>query len=337
MFFDKSELLRKVRGNKLFSQIDDMFGLSRRSKKRRDIKLSREILETKYVSGNNAALLNKCCVAMFDGTVNQGGLCDRLWGAVSVYNYCKRNDIPYKLNFVQPFHLLDYLEPNLTDWRIGINEISYNKDEAVPIVVKCLGYGREDDLSVIGNCDEKQVHVYTNAHSYKKEFGEKFNELFRPAKILQQAIDDVIAKEGDEYVSISFRFVRLFGDFEDIAWPVLPDDESRENMIRRGLQAIEKVKSLHPGMKVLVTTDSQTFLERARDVDNVFVVEGEIRHVDFSNGDTGDLVHLKTFLDLMLISKAKHVYLGVNNQVYKSTFAKTAAQIGSKPFDTIEF
>lgn len=339
---NKSELLRKIRRTPLLAKIDDVTGLSKVAKRRNDKALTREVAVKYYKEQDNVCDtdMSPVCIAMFDGRVNQGGLCDRLWGAVSTYLYCKDNGIPFKLSFVAPFQMTDYLIPALVDWKISEADICYDSKVSQPLVIKCIGFEREDDMSVIGKTFKngiRQLHVYTNAHATRLRFHEGFGDLFKPSAVLGDAINDVIAKNGDDYVSISFRFVRLFGDFEDVNWPVLPDEKSREDMIRRGLAAIEKVKSLHPGKKVLVTTDSSTFLSRARQLNDVFVVEGDIKHVDFSDVGSATLPHLKTFLDLLLISRAKHVYLGINDMVYRSTFAKTASQIGNRPFDMIEF
>lgn len=337
---DKSVILQKIRRQPLLAKIDDITGLSKFAKARNDRKLTRETTEKYYSTGDGNIDGGQVCVAMFDGRVNQGGLCDRLWGIVSTYLYCKDNGIPFKLNFVSPFSLSDYLLPAGVDWSIDSSKISYDSRVARPLVIKCLGFEREDDMSPIGKAFAKginQLHVYTNAHSMRSRFHEGFDDLFRPSEELARSLEKVSRNHDGGYVSISFRFVRLFGDFEDVSWPVLPDEKSREEMIQRGLAAIERVKSIHPDKKVLVTTDSATFLSRAREVDGVFVIEGDIRHVDFSETQGENLPHLKTFLDLLMISRAEHVYLGVNDKVYRSTFAKTASQIGNRPFDMIEF
>ena len=338
---NKSEILCKVRHTPFLAKIDDIVGLSKWAKSRNDKALTRQVAEKYYTqSGTTEVNAEPMVVTMFDGRVNQGGLCDRLWGIVSTYLYCKDNQLPFKLHFINPFDMADYLVPASVDWQINPAKLSYDNSVAQPMVIKCLGYGREDDLSNIKRAiarGVKQLHLYTNAHSTRARFHEGFNDLFKPSPVVQKAIDDVIQREGDDYVSISFRFVRLFGDFDDVDWPVLPDEESREKMIQRGIAAIERVKALHPGKKVLVTTDSATFLNRARKVDGVFVVEGDIKHVDFSNTDGEQLPHLKTFLDLLLLSRSQHVYLGMNDQVYPSTFSKTASIIGNHPFTTLEF
>jgi len=341
---NKSELLRKIRRTPILAKVDDIVGLSKLAKSINDRGLTRDVADKYYSAGNGVVShdgTSPVCVAMFDGRVNQGGLCDRLWGVVSTYLYCKDNGIPFKLYFVSPFSLSDYLiSSGGVDWEIEEKDLCYDSRFAAPLVIKCLGFERDDDMNPIGKAlatGIKQLHVYTNAHSMRMRFHEGFADLFQPSEVLARSIDDVLSKQGDDYVSISFRFVRLFGDFEDVNWPVLPDEKSREDMIQRGLSAIRQVKELHPDKKVLVTTDSVTFLNRAKELENVFVVEGDIKHVDFSDVAGERFPHLKTFLDLMLISRARHVYLGINDKVYRSTFAKTASKIGNRPFDMLEF
>lgn len=334
-----SSLLTLMRHNRLLRSIDDAFGLSKGAKRLRDHKLEHQLRQSCYNKASSRDHVEKAVVAVFNNMVNQGGLCDRLWGAVSVYDYCATHGLPFKILFTHPFNLTDYLLPaNGPDWRFDGNGLDFGPD-STPVVVKCLGFGREDNLSRIGRTARKvrQVHVFTNAHSARSRFGTNFNTLFRPAPALQSALQAIWKREGTDYVSISFRFVRLFGDFDDVAWPMLATEAEREAMIHRGLCAIEEVKHRHPGKKVLVTTDSNTFLERAQTIDGVFAVEGRILHVDHSEGVAGTLPHLKTFLDLLLIARAESVYLGINDQVYRSTFAKTGAAIGNRPFTELPF
>ena len=55
---------------------------------------------------------NKTAIVMFDGKMAAGGLCDRLRGVISVYQTCKEKNISFKLNFVHPFNLQEFLVPN---------------------------------------------------------------------------------------------------------------------------------------------------------------------------------------------------------------------------------
>lgn len=61
---------------------------------------------------------SKMLIYMADGKMRHGGISDRLRGAVSVYKLCKKMGLVFKINFVHPFELNDYLVPNMYDWYI---------------------------------------------------------------------------------------------------------------------------------------------------------------------------------------------------------------------------
>ena len=62
------------------------------------------------------------------------------------------------------------------------------------------------------------------------------------------------------YVSLTFRFRQLLGYFKE-GEETLPEAQ-REPYIARCLKCIEKHHDRYPGKKILVTSDSSTFLTR---------------------------------------------------------------------------
>ena len=84
----------------------------------------------------------------------------------------------------------------------------------------------------------------------------------------------------------------------------------------------------------MVTADSEKFLSRAKNLNNVYIVPGKTGHIDY---DRSDDVNMKTFLDFFLISKAKAVYLAKGPGMYNSAFAKTAALVNNRPFEVYEY
>ncbi len=72
-------------------------------------------------------------VFMVDGKIPHGGMFDRLKGAISIFAVSKIQDKPFKLNFVYPFDLRNYLEPNEYDWTIEDKELCYHFPSARPI------------------------------------------------------------------------------------------------------------------------------------------------------------------------------------------------------------
>ncbi|MDR0546556.1 MAG: hypothetical protein LBG77_03085, partial [Dysgonamonadaceae bacterium] len=78
------------------------------------------------------------------------------------------------------------------------------------------------------------------------------------------------------------------------------------------------------GEKILVTSESITFLNEAKKFDYVYVIPGKIAHIDFSFGLDKD-VYMKTFVDYFLLTHASKIYLVIDGKMYKSGFAYRAS------------
>lgn len=283
------------------------------------------------------------CLFVSNGMTPMGGLCDILKGMISTYGWCKEHQVPFKVLFTHPFILDRYLVPNLYDWTVDEDKVSFNRSESV---VVCLMYTFDiADLVDSGEAivktqkyfDNKlsyskhgQVHVYANAQTpyANAHFATLFNELFAPHPMLKERLDSYRQNLGNNYISISFRFTTLLGDFQDCTGAPLSSEESEE-YIKECLNAIVSISDQAvPHTKILITADSTKFLSRVN-IPGCYIIPGQIGHIQFNSGDE---MHMKTFLDLMMISGAQEVYLVKYKKMYNSGFAKTAAMIGSRPF-----
>lgn len=300
------------------------------------------IAHSHYIINDQQRKLVPCIVHTCNGFTWSGGLADRLKGIVSAYGWCKRHGRPFKINFCEPFNLQDYLVPNEYDWLP--NGVAYEGSNVQPKI--CLMEPRTgkyleknwneifDKWMGLETKDfSKQYHIYTNVYCSDCDFSYLFNELFKPCNRLQKELEYHLEQIHGKYISISFRFTTLLGDFNDCAGTPL-DANSKEKLILNSLHAIEEISKKEPQHeKILVTADSQTFLRRIT-MPNVYVIHGKIGHIDYDNGDD---VSMKTFLDFFMISKAEAVYLAKGPGMYNSAFAKTAAMVNDKPFEVFEY
>lgn len=158
-------------------------------------------------------------VMMVDGRCLHGGLSDRIRGIVNVYSYCRTHCIPFRIHHVYPFNLTDYFEPAHIDWRIESEELSYNSNEAYPVVLQAVHLQQKLHSlylrQTLKRHKGKQIHVYSNTVMNDKAFHDNFNHLFQPTPLLQQAIDAVPLKPHSGYVAMVFRFQQLLGDFKE--------------------------------------------------------------------------------------------------------------------------
>lgn len=299
----------------------------------------------KHYNSPKEGKFNHDIILMFNGFTWAGGLADRLRAITDIYSWCKRHKRHFSINFCTPFMLQDYLIPNKYDWIP--NEISYNKEQSDvkvcmleprtcnrPEVFNKISQLSEDWCNSNLNDKTKQIHVYTNLFNLNENFGNLFNELFSPCKRLQEAIDYHLSQINGTYISISFRFTTLLGDFTDCTGIPLPDDE-REILIEKSIEALKHIAKTAPiHDKILITADSCTFLNRLKNIPNIYIIPGKIGHIDY---DQGDDITMKTFLDFYMISKAEAVYLAKGPGMYRSAFARTASYINNKPFEIYEY
>lgn len=293
----------------------------------------------KYYSLNYEMIeTNHEIICMFDGTMHHGGLGDRFRGITSVYEYCKRNNRIFKINFFDPFDLETFLIPNKYDWRISEKRISKNPNEAKPVIFDC-------DLNIFEGSihryfmnkefvKNKQIHVYTNTFCYDKSYANNFNELFKPSPLLQSAIDEQLRIIGGNYITVSFRFCQLLGNFDqDVLRPLSQKEQTI--LIEKSKQVIYDLMKKHPECsKIIVTSDSVNFINAIKNIPFVYLIPGIITH---SNYKADCNSHLKTFLDFFIIANAQKVYMARTSLMYRSGFAYRASRINNVPFEEYNY
>lgn len=308
--------------------------------------IAKRYRQVHYKDKESADKYPEAVICMVNGWGWSGGLVDRLKGAVSVYDWCVRCNKPFKLHFVEPFVLQKYLIPNTVDWTIDEKDICYTSKEVNvqcficdPILVRVRQKGR--DLNPLYgeweqfylSSNKRQTHVFTNLLYHENDFHTLFNQLFKPSERLEQEILHQLELINGRFISVSFRFSSLLGDFKDCTGAFLPEKE-RYAYIEDCIKAIFEIAKKAPKHdRILVTADSRRFIEAVKNIDCIYTIPGEIGHVDYNHSDE---VYMKTFLDFMLISKAEAVYQVVKRQMYGGLFSRTAAMVGNKPFEVYE-
>jgi hypothetical protein len=262
---------------------------------------------------------------MADGRINCGGLVDRFRGMVSLYKIAQENNILFKINFTSPDELTNYLLPNEYDWTIDTSEIKYDVKESA-VCVFWSGITENNAATMIQQLLKRynQLHITTNMNNLREfEFGIQFNQLFKPTSELKELIDYNLSMLGGNFISVTFRFQALLGDFYEGSYPVLSDDE-RISLINRCVNHLADIRLENTGENILVTSDSITFLNKVKDMDFVYIVPGKIAHIDYSLG-LEKKIYIKSFLDYFLLTHSKKIYLVIDGQMYNSGFAYQAS------------
>jgi hypothetical protein len=167
-------------------------------------------------------------------TTFSGGLSDRLRAITSIYKECKRQGYDFRIVF-EPLHLQDYLEPNQYDWRINEEDIVWDTERTYPCTILTYHHNLQNPLQRFAQQtilrgflrkNYEQIHVYSNMATEENEYGILFDELFKPTQELQEQIDYHLERLGGKgnYISMTFRFRQLLGDFKE-GGETLPKEE----------------------------------------------------------------------------------------------------------------
>ena len=279
-------------------------------------------------------------VFMIDGRAVHGGLTDRIRGICTIYQYCKENNLPFFIHHTFPFELDKILEPNKYNWRINTEDINYDLNYSLPVLIN--DYQFQPDLHklylsrLLKKNKNKQIHIYSNAFFYDKYFSDNFKSLFKPAEILKQQLDINLKKIKPGYIGVVLRFQQLLGDFEEKGYPVLPQMGQKE-LIEKCINEIIILKEKsHINDTFLITSDSVTFLNEVSKLSFVFTIPGQVVHIDHTV-DVDLSVYMKSYIDFLILSNAKQIYLLKVGEMYKSTFAQRAAMVENKPYHLLEF
>ena len=270
------------------------------------------------------------------------GLADRLRGVTSVYKVCKEMGLPFKIYFKIP-NLIDYLEPNEYDWRIAENEISYDTKKVYPCTVltfhanlndKLQSFAQKSILKHFIRKNYQQIHVHTNMVASEREYGELFKELFKPTPLLQEQLDYHLPQLGGEnsFFAMVYRFRRLLGDLKDGGEILL--EREREDYLQQAIRCVEREHEKRPNEKILVTSDSKTFISRIQVLPYVYTLPGEVVHMGVTT-DADKVTYLKSFLDYYMLSFANTVISVRDKKMYHSGFALRAAMLGNAEYKEV--
>ena len=277
-------------------------------------------------------------VVTADTTFNMG-LADRLRGVTSVYEVCKEMGVSFKLHFKVP-NMIDYLEPNQYNWVIDDKELCYDTQYTYPCTLltfhanlnsKLQSFAHKTILKHYIKKPYQQIHVHTNMVASEKEYGQLFKELFKPTPLLQEQLDIHLPNLGGEkaYIAMVYRFRQLLGDLKD-GGERLPE-EQREGYLARAIKCVEREHDKRPNERILVTSDSKTFISRIKELPYVYTLPGEVVHMGVTT-DASKMTYLKSFLDYYMLSYAHTVISVRDKKMYHSGFALRAAMLNDAKY-----
>lgn len=278
-------------------------------------------------------------LSVIDNKRGTQGLTDRFKGMVSVFAFAKSTGVPFRIVFNFPFELTTFLVPANYNWIPSAVELNQSVlSTRFVIMRKHPSFERMFRLMPLN----KQYRVYANLDyleqineklEQKHDWGALFNELFCPTPLLQSQIDKHLKSIGEKgYVACVFRFQSLLGDFKEYKYKAVSAERQLELLDKNKAKLLEIVQQSNS--VVLVTSDSSRFISYVRDIPGVFVIPGEVVHLDCVTDAAAD-VYLKSFVDFFMLSKAKAVYSIGTKEMYATNFPEYAAKVNNVPFKRI--
>ena len=169
----------------------------------------------------------------------------------------------------------------------------------------------------------------------KEEFPQLFGELFQPVNKLRELIEKNLEMLPKGYVSITYRFQQLLGDFKEDGYRVIIDKNEKETLIDNCLSVLDKLFEKYQ-KRILVTSDSSIFLKKASEKNFVYTIPGQIRHMDFTDGVKADiLIDMKSYVDFYMLANADCIYRCVSSPLYGTSFPETASYVYNKKLVTL--
>lgn len=269
---------------------------------------------------------------IIDPNISHPGLVDRFKAMVGTYYIALQNGFEYKVIFTHPFNLNHYLDStDKVNWVASTKDLSYSLKNS-----RIIPYNGGGEIPKL-NKHVKQYHVYSyigydiletnKIENYKILWGELFKKLFKPTPLLQNALNAIPLKEN-EFIAVHLRFVNALESTEANQFNILSDKE-KERLVRKCLDGIRNIISEYPDKKIAVFSDSNSFLNRAKNELPVIVLDGHVGHISFNSNED---VILKTFTDFYTISKAEKTIRILNKDMYVTAFSYYASLVGGKDF-----
>jgi hypothetical protein len=187
--YEKMLLLSKMIGRKNLSKLQSI--------------LKYEISFRKIYKSNEQRISrdSKMYIFMVDGRTLHGGLSDRLRGAFSVYDYCKKKGYVFKILWTYPEKLQNYLVPASVEWEITPEEMIYDRRIVDFKFFNSYSFMDNDEEAYAKLLDSNKsiVHVYSNVTIHEEKYEEYFQELFKMSSMLNRAFNEQLEAIGSNY------------------------------------------------------------------------------------------------------------------------------------------
>ncbi len=272
-----------------------------------------------------------------------GGITDCFKSMISLFDFCCKNNYSFKIYKKKTFDFERFFCPSGYDWHLSDDDYNVLSSK------RALHLWLSNDETYHSNTWQYQQHTlrflfnsnffnhilvhYSAPHSLSSK---SFKTLFSPSIILGKELEYHKNKLGDDYISVSFRFVNLLGDSNEIVCGYKSLDlEEQQGLIDANLSVLKKLIGMNSNKKFLVTSDSFRFISAVEGalLDNVYFIKGsEVHHHIAFSDNVSDKEVTKSYVEFMLISESVVAYQIQIGPMYESKFPKWAACVNNVPY-----
>ena len=299
----------------------------------------RKVISKNFIIGNslNSSSLNSTVIIDSD-IISHCGFADRLRGIISIYQICKYLNLDFLIKFTKPFNLDKFynIRNNINEYPHDLHNL--NKLEILPIANLPF---HQNYLAkyLLFACHYYDYIILSTNYIFRCNFKQNFNDLFSIKNNLNSEIVRFSNIINGKYISISFRFMNLFGDFDEQSYSEELSLSEKEKLLTKCLYELNKfISTIDVEYKILVLSDSRYFLDKASTINRVFTLPGSIIHTgNIKDTSTDDHSILKTLLDFHMIMNAESIYRFITYPMYSTNFPFIASLCGGKQFYTHKF
>ena len=274
---------------------------------------------------------------VIDDKNSRCGITDRLKTAVGLCYVARQHGLDFRFIHRAQFDIRKYLVPNTIDWSAEPEDISpLPRDRQMFRYVAPyadLPEFKNDRQYICREYIGNNIIEKQGVPDWQKVWRELFREMFAPTGIVLNGLASCPMPE--RYTAVVARFINSLGHTENARYNEPFPPEMQERLIAA---VLSKVAECEKGsdVPIIVYSDSPRFLKeaaaagyRTTDVNGV----GNIM-----NGDVGEYVTLRTFVNMFQMSKAEkvcsilHLDGFPDNSLYSTQYPRYAAIIGDRPF-----
>ncbi|MCM1262179.1 MAG: hypothetical protein NC313_05615 [Butyrivibrio sp.] len=264
-----------------------------------------------------------------------GGLADRMKAIVGTYYIAKKNNMPFKIVFSDPFDLCRYLVPNKVNWQTAENEISYKIGD-----VRFFDYNPRKQNRIPRLSSTKQKHCYCyagndiirclNEKEWQKTWSDLYHELFKKSEYLESLLEKCSLPKN--YICVHIRFINILEKFER-GYENELEENDKKILLEKIFTILENIALKHANEAIYIFSDSSIFIAEALKIGYKTVMPTKkIGHISFCNDEE---LYDKTFIDFYAMANSNKVYSILGGGLYSSAFPLYAAIVGKQNYEAV--